>query len=128
MTMMMTTRMTTTIRASVALIALFAAASLALAQKGSHAVIAGSVFRENGFSLPGATVTLAPKDAAKGGKGKILKSVTDTRGEFAFRVPATVGHYVITAAMKGFRPAETDAAVAGEERVDVTLILPAESK
>lgn len=48
-----------------------------------HAVVAGAVFRENGFSLPGATVTLAMKDAPK---GKKLQSVSDARGEFAFRV------------------------------------------
>jgi len=48
----------------------------------ARAVVAGVVFRENGFSLPGATVTLAMKEAPK---GKKLQAVSDARGEFAFR-------------------------------------------
>lgn len=83
------------------------------------------MFRENGFSLPGATVTLAMKDAPK---GKKLQSVSDARGEFAFRVAPEAGTYLVRASMKGFGPAEKEASVAGEERVEVTLVLPAESK
>lgn len=54
-----------------------------------HAVVAGTVFRENGFSLPGAAVTLAVKEApgVSTKKMKKLQSVSDPRGEFAFRVP-----------------------------------------
>jgi hypothetical protein len=91
----------------------------------SHAVVAGTVFRESGFSLPGATVTLAVKDAPK---VKKLQAVSDPRGEFAFRVPPGPGTYVVRAAMKGFQPVEKEASVSGEERVEVTLELPAESK
>jgi hypothetical protein len=90
-----------------------------------HAVVAGTVFRENGFSLPGATVTLAVKDAPK---VKKLQSVSDAHGEFAFRVAPGAAAYVVKAAMKGFQPAEKEATVAGEERVEVTLVLPSESK
>jgi carboxypeptidase family protein len=90
-----------------------------------YAVVAGTVFREDGFSLPGASVTLLPKDAPK---GKKLEAVSDARGEFAFRVPAGAAAYVVKAARKGFQPAEKEASVSGEGRVDVTLILSAESK
>jgi hypothetical protein len=90
-----------------------------------HAVVAGAVFRENGFSLPGATVTLTIKDAPK---GKKLQAVSDARGEFAFRVFPEAATYVVRASMKGFQAAEKEAAVGGEERVEVTLVLPAESK
>ena len=95
-----------------------------------HAVVAGTVFRENGFSLPGAAVTLAVKDAAGVPKKKIkkLQSVSDRRGEFAFRVPAGAGTYIVEAFMKGFQSVEKEASVSGEERVEVTLVLPAESK
>jgi len=34
----------------------------------------------------------------------------------------------VRASMKGFQAAEKEAAVGGEERVEVTLVLPAESK
>ena len=90
-----------------------------------YAVVAGTVFREDGFSLPGASVTLLPKDAPK---GKKLEAMSDARGEFAFRVPAGAAAYVVKAARKGFQPAEKEASVSGEGRVDVTLILSVESK
>ena len=91
-----------------------------------HAVVAGTVFRESGFSLPGAAVTLALKDAPK--KAKKLQSVSDSRGEFAFRVPPGAATYVVKASLKGFQSIEKEASVSGEERVEVTLVLPAESK
>ena len=90
-----------------------------------YAVVAGTVFREDGFSLPGASVTLLPKDAPK---GKKLEAVSDARGEFAFRVPAAPAAYVLKAVRKGFQPAEKEASISGEGRVDVTLTLAAESK
>lgn len=83
------------------------------------------MFRENGFSLPGAKVTLAVKDALK---GKKLDAVSDARGEFAFRVAPQAGTYVVSASMKGFEPAEKEASVSGEERIEVTLVLSPESK
>ena len=89
-----------------------------------YAIVAGTVFREDGFSLPGATVTLFLKDAAK---GKKLEAGSDARGEFAFRVPVGTAAYIVRAARKGFRPAEKEASVSGEGRVDVTLVLSAES-
>ena len=91
-----------------------------------HAVVAGTVFRENGFSLPGATVILAVKDAPK--KAKKLQAVSDGRGEFAFRVPPGAATYVVRASLKGFQSVEKEASVSSDERVEVTLVLPAESK
>jgi len=97
---------------------------------GAHAVVAGTVFRENGFSLPGATVTLVAKGSEEkdARKSKALKAVSDARGEFAFRVPPAAGTYVVKASLKGFQAAEKEASVQGEERVDVTLVLASESK
>ena len=106
-----------------AIFATLLAGDALVAQKGTYAVVAGSVFRESGFSLPGATVTLM----AKGG-GKSLKSVTDARGEFAFRIPPAAGDYLVTASRKGFKTAQAEASIGGEERVDVTLVLSTESK
>jgi hypothetical protein len=90
-----------------------------------YVVVGGTVFREDGFSLPGATVTLLPKAAPK---GKKLEAVSDARGEFAFRVPAGTAAYTVKAARKGFRPAEKETSVSREGRVDVTLTLSTESK
>ena len=36
--------------------------------------------------------------------------------------------YVVSASLKGFQSVEKEASVSGEERVEVTLVLPAESK
>jgi hypothetical protein len=95
-----------------------------------HAVVAGTVFRENGFSLPGAAVTLAVKDApgVPAKKMKKLQSVSDGRGEFAFRILPGAATYVVRASLKRFQAVEKEASVSGEERVEVTLVLPAESK
>ena len=95
-----------------------------------HAVVAGTVFRENGFSLPGAAVTLAVKEAPGAPKTKMkkLQSVSDGRGEFAFRVPPGAATYVVRASLKGFQAIEKEASVSGEERVEVTIMLPVESK
>jgi len=94
-----------------------------------YAVVAGTVFQESGFVLPGATVTLLPQDTSKGGaKPKKLEVVSDARGEFAFRVAAGAGTYLVKAARKGFQPAEKEASISGEERVEVTLLLAPESK
>jgi Carboxypeptidase regulatory-like domain len=95
-----------------------------------HAVVAGTVFRENGFSLPGAAVTLAVKDASGGPNKKVkkLQSVSDSRGEFAFRVPPGAATYLVRASLKGFQPVEKEASVSSEERAEVTLVLPSESK
>jgi len=104
--------------------------SAADANGAPHAVVAGTVFRENGFSLPGAAVTLAVKDAAgvPEKKARKLQAVSGARGEFAFRVPPAAATYIVRAAPKGFQPVENEAAVSGEERVEVTFVLPAESK
>jgi hypothetical protein len=91
----------------------------------AFAVVAGTVFRDPGFALPEAKVTLL----SKGGKPKKLQeAVTTYRGEFSFRVPPKEATYVIKAAMKGFRPEEKEAAIAGEDRVEVNLVLIPESK
>lgn len=94
-----------------------------------HAVVAGTVFRENGFSLPGAAVTLEIQDAPQAPKKmKKIQSVSDARGEFAFRVPPGAATYIVRGSMKGFKSVESKASVSGEERVEVTLLLPTESK
>jgi hypothetical protein len=108
---------------------LFAAGVPAMKGDAPHAVVAGTVFRENGFSLPGATLTLAVKQApGVSKKTKKLQAASDSRGEFAFRVPPAAATYVVKASLKGFQSVEKEASVSGEERVEVTLVLPSESK
>ena len=101
-------------------------------QKGGepYAVVAGTVFRESGFALPGAEVAISPDPQAGQTPVKLRdsKAVSDSRGEFAFRVPTTAMRYTVTAKIKGFQPQQKSVDIEGEQRTDVTLILPAVSK
>lgn len=94
-------------------------------------IVAGTVFRNPGFAVPGARVTLTeslqPGDASSWMK-KPLKTECNERGEFAFRVPAIEMHYTVSATAKGLATSQKKAEVRGEERVDVTFLLDPESK
>lgn len=92
-----------------------------------YALVAGTVFRDPGFALAGAQVTIVPKPADGSNiKLKLNTAVSNARGEFAFRVPPLAMHYSVHAEAKGFKGAEKLAEVHGEERVDVTFILQPE--
>jgi hypothetical protein len=97
-------------------------------QAPSYGVVAGTVFREPGFALPGAEVTLTPDESSrpKTVKVKRMKAVTDSRGEYAFRVPAAPVRYTVSVKAKGFLPEEKQAEIQGEERVDIFFQLKAE--
>jgi hypothetical protein len=91
-----------------------------------YAVVGGTVFRDPGYALADAKVALL---SAAGPKPKKLQeSTSNYRGEFAFRVPAREARYVVKASMRGFRPDEKEAAITGQEHVDVNLVLVPESK
>ena len=94
-----------------------------------YSVVAGTVFKESGLSLPGASVTLSQETfvGAKG-KAKSLSAVSDSRGEFAFRVPPVTAKYAVSAMMKGYSAETKIVAVSAEERIDVTFTLREESK
>jgi len=95
-----------------------------------YSIVGGTVFREPGFALPGAEVTITPQ-LADGSqmKLKITHEMTDERGEFAFRVPGTAAKYKVRATAKGFHPDEKTAEVSFDgERVDVTFLLENESR
>jgi hypothetical protein len=91
-----------------------------------YAVIAGTVFRDPGFALPDATVTLMLRGDPK--PKKLQQAVSTARGEFSFRVPPASATYIVKASLKGFKPEEKEAPVSGPERVEVTLTLEPESK
>ncbi len=72
---------------------------------GPLGLLSGTVFRQ-GLSLQGAVVTAYATD---GGNDK-WEAVTDTRGEFALRVPATLDGvtYRLRAEAKGMKPQERE--------------------
>jgi hypothetical protein len=109
---------------------LLVAAVLPAAQKNRqnesapYAVVAGTVFRDPGFAIPGAEVILAPvPGTSAASKIKKQKEIANGRGEFAFRVPPGPIDYNITATAKGFNALEKKVTVYDQERVDVTFVL-----
>jgi hypothetical protein len=89
-------------------------------------VIAGTVFRDPGYALPDATVTLMRRDDPK--HKKLVELTTSFRGEFAIHVPAAQAVYVVKASAKGFRAQEKEASVTGLDRVDLIFTLEPEKK
>lgn len=87
----------------------------------AYALVAGTVFRDPGFAMPGVEVVLVPA------KGKKQKTVSDRRGEFVFRVPPEPADYTVAISAKGFESQQKTVSVHGEERVEVTFSLPASS-
>jgi Carboxypeptidase regulatory-like domain len=123
-------------RSGISLICLLIAASpLAAAGKKkavpeAYSIVAGTVFREPGFALPQAEVTLIPNPEQDGPPVKVkrISTVSDARGEFVFRVPAASMRYTVRVAAKGYHGEEKTVNVQGEERADVTFQLHEESK
>lgn len=95
-------------------------------QAQAYAIVAGTVFHEPGLALPGAKVVLTMRGDPKA--KKLQEAETNSRGEFAFRVPPAEATYVVKASIKGYLPGEKEAAISGEERVDVNLLLEPQPK
>jgi len=87
--------------------------------RAAQALLFGSVFQENGFSLRGARVVASNADRPKEKK----ETVTDLQGEFALRVPAGKGRYQVEVSAQGFLSASKTVEVAGDERIDLTFRL-----
>ncbi len=87
-------------------------------------MIAGTVFRDTGLSLPGAEITITPLPAGEQ-KTKVrpVKVVSDARGEFVVRVPPGPARYRVAASARGYQTAERTVEIQGEERVDLNFLL-----
>lgn len=95
----------------------------------AYALIAGTVFREDGLSLPGARVVLEPEgEARRDRRFRKQEAVSDARGEFAFRVPPLPSEYRLTASAPGFESQHRQVQIQGEERIDVFFRLARASK
>ena len=101
-----------------------------------YALVAVTVFSDNGFALADAQVSLVPVQdpgVAPQPKGKKSKAAwtatTSPRGEYAFRVSTAAMKYRISVSAKGFQKAEKVVEIqGGPERVDATFTLSPESK
>ena len=114
---------TTTGISLLAVLLLGLAARPAAAQKdASYALVAGTVFRDTGFALPRADITLsAPTPPAGFKKFRPLKLSSDNRGEFAFRLPSVKADYTLTVRAEGYQEFRKDVTVGPDERVDVFI-------
>jgi hypothetical protein len=94
-----------------------------------YAVISGATFDPNGFLLPGVRVVLErlPLEGEKVPPLK-LEQVSNSSGEFAFRVPGERGRYRLTATAGGYEPEVQIVEVGGLERRRVALRLRARAK
>ena len=102
------------------------AGSAGAGQQPAYAVVAGTVFREPGFALPGAEARLQVKTPPEGVKRlRPQKAVSGARGEFAFHVPAGKAEYTINVQAAGFVGEQKSASVTADERVDVYFELKA---
>lgn len=121
-------------RVVVALLALCSSGVSALPGKdgkppAAYAVIAGTVFRDSGLSLAGAEVELAASEPPEvNRKFKKVRQISDSRGEFAFRVPAAPAEYTVSARARGFEDEHKQVSIAGEQRSDVFFRLAPASR
>ena len=87
------------------------------------------MFQQDGRSLSGARIEIVPSGELRGArKFKRLEAVSDSRGEFAFRVPVEEMTYKLNVRAPGYVPQEKTAQAAGEVRVDVFFRLEAADK
>jgi hypothetical protein len=99
-------------------------------QAEPYGLVAGTVFREPGFALAGAEVTLVadPESGVAPAGLKKQKASTGARGEFAFRVPVAAMRYALHAQARGYTSQDKRTSIEGEQRVEVTFLLARESK
>jgi hypothetical protein len=109
--------------AATALLAGVLAAAGAMGEEAGTAVVAGSVFRDTGFALGGAQVTVSGLDK---GRKKEWKAATSARGEFAVRVPAGPADYTVSVKASGYQRWEKPVKVGADERIELSVILEPE--
>jgi hypothetical protein len=98
-------------------------------EQSPYAVVAGTVFRENGMALAGAEVTLtAAGDSEEARKFKKMSTAANSRGEFAFHVGVEPMEYTVEAKAPRYQPRKKPASVSGETRIDVFFTLEPASK
>ena len=88
--------------------------------EGSIAFIRGSVFTEDGRSVPGVRVELARVDSETSVE-KLDTRITGETGEFVFRVPPDVSKYRLTLKDDGAEPSSKDVEVDGAAVFRVAL-------
>lgn len=94
----------------------------------TFALLIGTCFNEQGFSLPGARVLVELVGLAEGrAKKRKWEMVSSPRGEFAVRLPVGPHRFRVTARKEGYKPTEKVVSFEADERQDIVLTLEAEA-
>ncbi len=89
-----------------------------------YALLYGTCFTSQGFSLPGARVIVVfASEPPRKTKKKKWELFSSPRGEFTIRLPAGKNEFKVTATRAGFRPAEATVSFEADERRDIILKL-----
>ncbi len=83
-------------------------------KKPVDALIYGTVFSEEGFALRGAAVRIRHKDHKK----PKWKTQTNSRGEFAVRLPRSSGDYELTVSAKSYQEARREFTITIAEQLN----------
>ncbi len=92
--------------------------------RSAQAIIAGGVYDEAGYALPGIRVKIRREKERK----PQWEAVSDARGEFAVRVPAGRETYVVSTHSKEHLNQEQKVEIYGQERAELILRLLARPK
>src|ERR1041384_7881355 len=95
-------------------------------QPHPFALLVGTCFDENGFSLPGAEVIIQLMPSESGTKK--WERFSSPRGGLAVRLAAGKSSSKVPASQNGFQPAEKTVSFEGEERLDLMLPLQREPR
>ncbi|MCC6585603.1 MAG: carboxypeptidase regulatory-like domain-containing protein [Bryobacterales bacterium] len=89
-------------------------------EREPQAVVAGTVFRNTGHALRGAEVSVTSSERGKKGE---WKGFSDSRGEFAVRIPAGGASYTVIIKAEGFRTQQKSVTVSADERIDLSFLM-----
>lgn len=85
-----------------------------------YALLTGTCFNEKGFSLPGVIIIVEIKsEAGQKTKKKKWNMISNSRGEFAIRLPAGDHTFQVSAGKKGIKSVEKTVRFTSDERQDV---------
>ncbi|MEW5976560.1 MAG: carboxypeptidase-like regulatory domain-containing protein [Acidobacteriota bacterium] len=91
-----------------------------------YALLYGTCVTDQGFTLREVKVRVELQQEGKAGKGKKKwEMLSNSRGEFAVRLPAGRNTYRVLASKKGFESTEKVVTFEGEERQDLIVTLVA---
>jgi len=89
-----------------------------------YATVAGTVYRDPGFALEGVVVTVTPETGDRGGvRFKRQQAATNTRGEFAVRVPPVPMKYQVDVKLDGYGTQSQPVEIEGEQRKELSFVL-----